>query len=79
MPGMEFKKELFVRKTNAQGHCSENHLGVLVAFPVKGCCEGAEARKNVFGKPDVRLVCVALTAYLIAFLSGFRKALDVGV
>lgn len=68
MPWMCWNKVIFIVQANSKRHRTHYAHSGLVALPVEVCREASEARKNVFGKPLVRLVFIALAAYLIAFL-----------
>jgi len=73
--GMGLGEEFGVVETDAEGHCAEEFAGGLVAVPVKGVHEGAEAGDKGLGKPLVGLVGVVLAADFVAFLQALSVSL----
>ena len=65
---VEAEEEVLVWKAQAQRNGAQDVLGGAPAVPVEGGCEGAEARQDVLGEPDVGLVVVMFGADFVAFL-----------
>lgn len=67
------QEELFVIKTDTNGHGSKQHLGDFPHLPIELGGNGSKARKNIIRKPDVGLVMIILAADLVALLLHVRS------
>jgi hypothetical protein len=61
-------QQIVFLQSNPQCQCSQYRLCSLETCPVEALHGRPPFRKDFIRRPDVRLVCVVLTAHLIAFL-----------